>query len=1236
MSSHEGHPQAARLQELLRQAVALGRLDAERARAAWEVLAPLPAQPRARAALEALGVQPEVVATLLAHLPAGGAAADLALSGTASGERQPTHALPPTPPAGWATGATAVSVRGSGKLRGLPDQGPQPGERVGPFTVVRVLGRGGMGVVLEAAAEDGRRVALKLMLELAQERAARRFSREMRALAALDHTNVVPLVASSPEGEAPPWLAMELVEGRDLEARLADGLPTFEETARLIEGVARGLAHAHRHGVIHRDLKPANVLLRADGTPVITDFGLARELDGSRFTRTGTQLGTLPYMSPEQVRGEREVGPPSDVWALGALLYRCLTGREPFAAESAFAMTEQIQKAAFPPPRQLEPSLPADLEATCLACLRADPAARPSALAVALALRSRSGLAARRRRAPLIAGAAAGLALVLAALLRSSSEPSEPPSAAAPPSAVVTPPTPAEPARGAPWPEPPPPWARLWALADDAAPTLDPPGAWRDPARVAPLEADPTGRAALYLGEVEQLPGGRLRVRYRDLARALRLEVSTPGDFVLEEPGAGPPRRLDREPDAFALRAGNDTTGLQFALGEARWEGLRLTLRVRRVEPVDSENFAVRLGAGDGASQLHWSGRSRVLGTARVKVPLALDAWTSLDFAPGAAPGKRVRAGGVPLEALDAAAGRGAPLGGVRFSVFEAHVALADVTVEGAPRRPDRPALAWAPGAVGRNARLAAAFSAGGAAGASGGPVLALGDPAGEAYLLELDPLRGLCLRRGERLLAVAPVPRVQQERPGWLALEREGELLRGEVTLGDARYELTVADPLPLTAAALRAGYGSSAPALTFEAVAVHTRPATAGGATLPADPAAALAALEAAGDAPRTRWRRGALRLARAASPDWLAPELAGPRAGPARAAEARRAAVDLEAAAAALEDSPARRDALARALAARIAAADGEAAEARARELVADAGLERAREVFAALHWLEGRPVALEQLVSGVCSVRDVPTRDAGMRAALVLVPEEEARLCRERASNLRVARPRPDPRTPEGRARLEQALQLLERALTLGDDPTEVHGYTADTLMDLGRFEQAAVAWTRALAAKDHWWGYTRRALCLAQLRRFREALLSALGALRCARTRGDVHDLVAKLAQAAAQSGAPGLAAVAAVALGEELPEGPRAQLRAQARELARVATAQLGPEADLARYAQVWLGEPLPPEHDPAAGPLALLAPARAGDAAARAALREAVRLDETVRQLALLDRELAEQVAGR
>src|SRR5690606_16831512 len=134
---------------------------------------------------------------------------------------------------------------------------------------------------------------------------------------------------------------------RDLEARLADGLPTFEETARLIEGVARGLAHAHRQGVIHRDLKPANVLLRADGTPVITDFGLARELDGSRFTRTGTQLGTLPYMSPEQVRGDREVGPPSDVWALGALLYRCMTGREPFVAESAFALTEQIQKAAF-------------------------------------------------------------------------------------------------------------------------------------------------------------------------------------------------------------------------------------------------------------------------------------------------------------------------------------------------------------------------------------------------------------------------------------------------------------------------------------------------------------------------------------------------------------------------------------------------------------------------------------------------------------------------------------------------------------------------------------------------------------------------------------------------------------------------------------------------------------------------------------------------------------------------
>src|SRR5690606_41071401 len=124
----------------------------------------------------------------------------------------------------------------------------------------------------------------------------------------------------------------------------------------------------------------------------------------------------------------------------------------------------------------------------------------------------------------------------------------------------------------------------------------------------------------------------------------------------------------------------------------------------------------------------------------------------------------------------------------------------------------------------------------------------------------------------------------------------------------------------------------------------------------------------------------------------------------------------------------------------------------------------------------------------------------------------------------------------------------------RALSLGDDPTEVHGRAADVLMDLGRFEQAATTWARALAGKDHWWGYTRRAVCLAQLRRFPEALLSALGALRCARTRGDVHDLVGRLAQAAAQSGAPRLAAGRAAALGEATPAQPRRPPPAPAHE----------------------------------------------------------------------------------
>jgi WD40 repeat protein len=265
------------------------------------------------------------------------------------------------------------------RLTNPPPEAAEVWPNVPGYEILAVLGRGGMGVVYQARQTTlGRLVALKMLRDgaLAGAEELSRFRIEAQALARLQHPNIVQIYEIS-EYSGRPFFSLEFCAGGSLEGRLNGQPVTPAEAARCAETLARAMHAAHQQQVIHRDLKPANVLLTADGTLKITDFGLAKHLDqGGHPTVTGLVMGTPSYMAPEQAGGRKDVGPAADIYALGAILYEALTGRPPFRAPSAWDTISQVLHDEPVPPTQLQPKTPRDLETVCLKCLEKDPARR--------------------------------------------------------------------------------------------------------------------------------------------------------------------------------------------------------------------------------------------------------------------------------------------------------------------------------------------------------------------------------------------------------------------------------------------------------------------------------------------------------------------------------------------------------------------------------------------------------------------------------------------------------------------------------------------------------------------------------------------------------------------------------------------------------------------------------------------------------------------------------------------
>jgi serine/threonine protein kinase len=275
-----------------------------------------------------------------------------------------------------------------GNAQDVSDQSPRPGFSLGNYELLEEMGRGGMGVVFKAReTKTGRIVALKMILgnHLASREHLQRFQTEIRLMAKLEHNHIVHLYETG-EWNGLLYFSMQCVEGSNLARKCQEGPINSTDAAHVVAKIARAVAYLHSRGIVHRDLKPGNILLDTQGQVYVTDFGLAKILEGGDAqTKSGVIIGTPSYMSPEQACGRtKNIGPASDIYSLGSILYETLTGQPPFRGESQLETILRVLEGEPTPPRQIDKTIPVDLEWICLRCLETHPEQRyPSADALA-------------------------------------------------------------------------------------------------------------------------------------------------------------------------------------------------------------------------------------------------------------------------------------------------------------------------------------------------------------------------------------------------------------------------------------------------------------------------------------------------------------------------------------------------------------------------------------------------------------------------------------------------------------------------------------------------------------------------------------------------------------------------------------------------------------------------------------------------------------------------------------